>query len=83
MRNLIFTAAVASVLSLGALPANAMTAQPVPLATGTPQVTLVAGGCGIGFHRGPYGGCRPNFYRAYRGPYRFYGWRHRGWRRWR
>jgi hypothetical protein len=19
-----------------------------------------AGGCGIGFHRGPYGGCRPN-----------------------
>jgi hypothetical protein len=23
-------------------------------------VTLVAGGCGIGFHRGPYGGCRPN-----------------------
>jgi hypothetical protein len=23
-------------------------------------VTLVAGGCGVGFHRGPYGGCRPN-----------------------
>jgi hypothetical protein len=21
---------------------------------------LVAGGCGIGFHRGPWGGCRPN-----------------------
>jgi hypothetical protein len=20
-----------------------------------------AGGCGPGFHRGPYGGCRPNF----------------------
>ena len=19
-----------------------------------------AGGCGLGFHRGPYGGCRPN-----------------------
>ncbi len=19
-----------------------------------------AGGCGVGFHRGPYGGCRPN-----------------------
>ena len=27
---------------------------------GTSDVTLVAGGCGIGFHRGPYGGCRPN-----------------------
>ncbi|GLS43779.1 GCG_CRPN prefix-to-repeats domain-containing protein [Methylobacterium brachythecii] len=29
-----------------------------------------AGGCGIGFHRGPYGGCRPNVYGApgyYRG----------------
>jgi hypothetical protein len=25
-----------------------------------PEVTLVAGGCGIGFHRGPYGGCQPN-----------------------
>jgi hypothetical protein len=24
------------------------------------DVTLVAGGCGIGFHRGPYGGCQPN-----------------------
>ncbi|GJD65684.1 GCG_CRPN prefix-to-repeats domain-containing protein [Methylobacterium frigidaeris] len=23
-----------------------------------------AGGCGIGFHRGPYGGCRPNVYGA-------------------
>jgi len=24
------------------------------------QVTLVAGGCGRGFHRGPNGGCRRN-----------------------
>ena len=21
-----------------------------------------SGGCGINFHRGPYGGCRPNYY---------------------
>jgi hypothetical protein len=27
---------------------------------GASDVTLVAGGCGIGFHRGPYGGCQPN-----------------------
>ena len=27
---------------------------------GASEVTLVAGGCGIGFHRGPYGRCRPN-----------------------
>jgi hypothetical protein len=25
-----------------------------------PHVILVAGGCGVGFHRGPAGGCRPN-----------------------
>jgi hypothetical protein len=34
----------------------------VPLSASAPYVTLVAGGCGIGFHRGPYGGCRPNGY---------------------
>jgi hypothetical protein len=26
----------------------------------SPQITLAAGGCGIGWRRGPYGGCRPN-----------------------
>jgi hypothetical protein len=30
------------------------------------DVTTVAGGCGVGWHRGPYGGCRRNY-----GP----GWR--------
>jgi hypothetical protein len=25
-------------------------------------IVLVAGGCGVGFHRGPYGGCRANGY---------------------
>jgi hypothetical protein len=24
------------------------------------QSATAEGGCGIGFHRGPYGGCRPN-----------------------
>jgi hypothetical protein len=24
------------------------------------QAANAAGGCGIGFHRGPWGGCRPN-----------------------
>ncbi|GEP02909.1 hypothetical protein MOX02_09470 [Methylobacterium oxalidis] len=33
-----------------------------------------AGGCGIGFHRGPYGGCRPNYYGGYYGP-GYYGFR--------
>jgi len=38
-------------------------AQAMPLAPGRAPPDLVikvAGGCGVGFHRGPYGGCRPN-----------------------
>jgi hypothetical protein len=31
-----------------------------------------AGGCGIGFHRGPYGGCRPNVYGGYYGAPGYY-----------
>ena len=29
-------------------------------------VTTVAGGCGAGFHRGPFGGCRRNLSPAWR-----------------
>jgi hypothetical protein len=32
---------------------------PAPLGTST-DVIQVAGGCGPGWHRGPYGGCRRN-----------------------
>ena len=32
---------------------------PAPL-TASPDTILVAGGCGPGFHRGPFGRCRPN-----------------------
>ena len=40
-------------------------AQAMPLSANvaggsSPPVVLVAGGCGVGFHRGPNGGCRPN-----------------------
>ena len=41
-----------------AFDANAFSVSPVP--SQSSNVTLVAGGCGPGFHRGPYGGCRPN-----------------------
>jgi hypothetical protein len=37
--------------------------QAMPLAPGQGPASLVIkveGGCGPGFHRGPYGGCRPN-----------------------
>jgi hypothetical protein len=26
-----------------------------------PMVSLIAGGCGLGWHRGPWGGCRRNW----------------------
>lgn len=34
-----------------------------PVAGAEAGVTLVAGGCGPGFHRGPMLGCRPNGFR--------------------
>ena len=41
------------------------TAQAMPLApaatTANADIIQVAGGCGAGFHRGPYGGCLANY----------------------
>ena len=74
---------IVAALALAASPvagADAMPlAQPIPLAgSDAPAVTLTAGGCGIGFHHGFYGVCRPNFYRGY-GFRRFgYGYGYRG-----
>jgi hypothetical protein len=59
MKNALAAAAI-GLSGLAAIPAQAM--QIAPLSASAPYVTLVAGGCGIGFHRGPYGGCRPNGY---------------------
>ena len=68
----IAAAALAGTLSLAqAMPAGA------PGLADDASVTLVAGGCGPGFFRGPYGGCRamrgfgPRFVRPYGRP--FYG----------
>jgi hypothetical protein len=64
-----------------ALDAKAFLISPLP--SESSNVTLIAGGCGPGFHRGPYGGCRPNVvgYPAYGGVYRggaYYGGVYRG-----
>jgi hypothetical protein len=71
MRNTLFASAFALFGLAGAIPAEAM---PFPaLADDTPSaMTLTAGGCGIGFHRGPWDGCRPNggYYDGYR-PYAY------------
>jgi len=52
-----------SAIVLLAFAASAAQAMPLSSKVGdvsSPPVVLVAGGCGVGYHRGPYGGCRPN-----------------------
>jgi hypothetical protein len=67
--------ATAAILMVAAIPVEAGA---FPLATtgsGYVGVTLIAGGCGPAFHRGPYGGCVRNYW----GPRPYaYGW-HRCW----
>ena len=42
--------------------AGAAEARPLaPVARATTDVVRVAGGCGPGWHRGPYGGCLRNY----------------------
>jgi hypothetical protein len=61
--KILATAAFLASMIAGSSFANAM-----PLAsagqTAGADVIQVAGGCGPGFHRGPYGDCRPNVYRG-------------------
>ena len=53
---LIIGITVAGIASGQAMPA-------APLDQAQPGITIpVAGGCGVGWHRGPYGGCRRNGY---------------------
>jgi hypothetical protein len=57
MRKAFYASAIA-LLGLAAGPVQAM---PIaPLSGAAPEITLVEGGCGWGFHRGPYGGCVRN-----------------------
>jgi hypothetical protein len=52
--------AVAFCLATIASAAQAMPLAPVDT-TPNANVIQVAGGCGAGFHRGPYGGCLANY----------------------
>lgn len=78
MRKMIVLAA----LGLGVLGAGSAFAFPVPpqpqtsaAAPDGAPVERVAQGCGWGFHRGPWGGCRPNV-----APYPYWGPRYCWWR---
>jgi hypothetical protein len=59
MNRLIAAAFLASTL-IGAGAVHAMPLAQVAPAPGS-DVVAVAGGCGPGFHRGPYGGCLQNY----------------------
>ena len=77
MRTFVLSLATGASLLCGGFAAQAMPA--VAAADGADaQVILISGGCGPAFHRGPFGGCRPNgFYGRPFGYHRFYGY-HRG-----
>jgi hypothetical protein len=82
MRNILIASAFALGGLAAAAPSQAMPFAPVEKAPSA--ITLAAGGCGAGFHRGPNGGCRPNgaayahpYAHAYAHPYgRHCWWRH-------
>jgi hypothetical protein len=61
--KLLAASALAAGLSLFAMTGSqAMPLSPLPLAaSGDAVIIQVAGGCGWGGHRGPYGGCRPMY----------------------
>ncbi len=72
---------IAGAIALFGLAAVPVYAMDVPPLSGIgSNITLVAGGCGGGFHRGPNGGCRPNGGYAARPAYHVYGGRHCWWR---
>jgi hypothetical protein len=52
---------IAFAFVLGALTGGANAMPLAPLAPTQDNLIAVAGGCGGGWHRGPYGGCRRNY----------------------
>jgi hypothetical protein len=58
--NRLFAAAFVAGTLMGAGFADAMPLAPL-VSAASPDVIEVAGGCGPGWHRGPYGGCLRNF----------------------
>jgi hypothetical protein len=60
--KLLAAAAVALGLGFAAISASqAMPLSPLGAAGSNDIVIQTAGGCGPGWHRGPYGGCRPMY----------------------
>ena len=58
MKQVFAFALIASAVGFSTIAAPAMPVGSVQ--TQDSLIVQVAGGCGVGFHRGPYGGCRRN-----------------------
>jgi len=75
LKSLVFSAPVAGLLmtAASAMPITMPIANPAakPVAPQS-DVIAVAGGCGIGWHRGPYGVCVRNRAPYYYGPHAYY-----------
>jgi len=55
-------AAASLFAALAFIPTGASALPLAPPAAAMPEMIVqIAGGCGLGWHRGPYGGCRRNF----------------------
>jgi hypothetical protein len=65
MRNQFVAAALAVSAVMAGAAAQAFPLPAQPSATDV-NVVRVAAGCGPGWHRGPWTGCRPNYYGYYR-----------------
>jgi hypothetical protein len=76
VHRLILSCAAAAALMFAASNVQAMPMSGNTESVSSAPIILTAGGCGPAFHRGPYGGCRPNAPGPWRGPY----WRGPGWR---
>jgi hypothetical protein len=59
-RKLALILACSLLVSLFSSGVQALPALSVPAQTAAPDITLVRGFCGLGFHRGPYGYCVRN-----------------------
>jgi hypothetical protein len=59
-KELALFASITTLFAFIAFSAQAMPAASLKGATDSSQVIKVAGGCGAGWHRGPYGHCRRN-----------------------
>ena len=79
MRKFFSMLSVVGALATGLMTSNAEAFSPASVSEPHSEVVLVAGGCGVGFHRTVYGNCVPNvgvYGGVYRGGYR--GGYHRG-----